>query len=257
MVPRLALELLFTSMKSANGEKMKFVNCLILILSISSWADASQASWLSDLFSGRNKSPSYNRSERRPSSARPVRQTRRATTPAGGLSCQNPQGAYNCMVCNCYHEAGNQRWEGQVAVGKVVKTRMYVAQQDIRAGRNPRYPTSECGNIKAHKQFSWWDGPGAQNRSGVPRGHSCFNAAKTSMAFNGYFADHYLNKPVTIATRGSLPKWARRQRGFQIQAHTFLALTRPQNTPRNSPFSDDSRTVACLDLDESRLIRFF
>jgi spore germination cell wall hydrolase CwlJ-like protein len=53
------------------------------------------------------------------------------------LSCQNPQSDLACMACNCFNEAGNQSYAGQVAVGKVVQTRRYLfaADRKFEAGR--------------------------------------------------------------------------------------------------------------------------
>jgi spore germination cell wall hydrolase CwlJ-like protein len=126
------------------------------------------------------------------------------------LSCQNPQGDYNCMVCNCFHEAGNQSEHGQVAVGLVVMTRT----------RTYGYPNTVCGAIKQYKQFSWWDAPGAMDRSPVPGGHRCFESAKKSLKFtSGRYATHYHANYVN-------PRWNRNKVVVaRIGAHIFYNST--------------------------------
>jgi spore germination cell wall hydrolase CwlJ-like protein len=121
------------------------------------------------------------------------------------LRCHNPQTDMACMACNCYNEAGSQSYEGQVMVGKVVKTRMYVNENALRGPR--RFASTVCGVIKQKKQFSWWDGVnrGRGSRDAVPAGHSCFRAAAESLSFHGYFADHYHANYVS-------PRWARNMR---------------------------------------------
>lgn len=117
------------------------------------------------------------------------------------LSCKNPQSDIACMTCNCYNEAAGQSYAGQVAVGQVVKSRMYVHQMDQRAGnRNARYQATVCGVIKQKYQFSWYNK--IKTRAPVPFGHSCFRAAQDSLKFEGYFADHYHANYVK-------PKWRR------------------------------------------------
>lgn len=135
-----------------------------------------------------------------------------AATGRERLSCRNPQTDMACMACNCYNEAGSQSYEGQVMVGKVVQTRVYVNAQDRDrqnrgSGRGRRYASTVCGVIKQHKQFSWWDGVrgGRGSRDSVPAGHGCFRAAAESLSFRGYFADHYHANYVN-------PRWNRNMR---------------------------------------------
>jgi spore germination cell wall hydrolase CwlJ-like protein len=124
------------------------------------------------------------------------------------LSCRNPQTDMACMACNCYNEAGSQSYEGQVMVGKVVQTRIYVNSLDQSDGRHgARYSSTVCSVIKQKKQFSWWDGvnKGRGSRKSVPAGHGCFRAAAESLSFRGYFADHYHANYVN-------PRWNRNMR---------------------------------------------
>lgn len=120
------------------------------------------------------------------------------------LSCKNPQSDIACMTCNCFNEAAGQSYAGQVAVGKVVKSRMYIHKMDRQAGaRNARYEASVCGVIKQKYQFSWYNK--LRTRAPVPFSHPCFKAAQESLEFEGFFADHYHANYVK-------PKWARRMK---------------------------------------------
>jgi spore germination cell wall hydrolase CwlJ-like protein len=171
---------------------------------------------------------------------------------ASSLSCGNPQDDLSCMTCNCFNEAGEQSFGGQVAVGKVVQTRIYVNQMDRRAGRsNPRYKSTVCGVIKESKQFSWWDGVNRRrgNRQPVPSGHSCHRAAQDSLKFNGYFADHYHANYVSPRWRRGMKVVGNDKEGSRDRTyHIFYAAAGFKQTPRreNSPsdFNIWSGTVA-------------
>jgi spore germination cell wall hydrolase CwlJ-like protein len=173
------------------------------------------------------------------------------------LSCRNPQTDMACMACNCYNEAGSQSYEGQVMVGKVVKTRMYVNELDRnRGGRGRRYASTVCGVIKQNKQFSWWNGVnrGRGSRDSVPAGHGCFRAAAESLNFRGYFADHYHANYVS-------PRWARNMRRVGDDRdrnnagngrgrgayHIFYASAGMRQTPNLNDNGAQADTVASLD----------
>ncbi len=173
-------------------------------------------------------------------------------------SCQNPQSDLACMACNCFNEAGNQSYDGQVAVGKVVQTRRYLFASDrkYQAGRPARYAASVCGVIKQKSQFSWWDAPGAKSRKSVPAKHRCFMAARESLQFWGFFADHYHADYVK-------PKWARQMvKQRTIGDHIFYAYARDvRSTPRidreqrnsNPQYNWWGNTFALLDTREGGL----
>lgn len=147
-----------------------------------------------------------------------------------GMSCRNPSGAYQCMVCNCFNEAGGESYQGQVAVGKVVMTRVGLRQ----------YPRSVCGVVKQPRQFSWYNS--WRSRRSVPYGHSCFQAAKASLKFRGFFADHY------YASYIRKPRWARRMRGqTTIGRHRFYAAFSPRSlSPQEQYYAGQGTVVASL-----------
>lgn len=157
------------------------------------------------------------------------------TNASGSINCQNPQSEFSCMACNCYNEAANEPYQGQVAVGKVVMTR----------ARMKQYPDTVCGVVKhryprtRYYQFSWLNA--GNPRRSVPARHSCMQAAAESLQFKGYFADHYYAQYVS-------PKWRKSmRRGTQIGLHIFMASANmPRSTPRSNDY--DGRAVASLDI---------
>lgn len=124
------------------------------------------------------------------------------------LNCVNPQGAFACLACNCVNEAA-PRWDDQLAVSKVVMTRVQL----------PQYPNSVCGVVKQRLQFSWFNQ--RSTRRSVPKDHACFTAATEALKFRGYFADHYHANYVN-------PKWAKRMRKVdQVGVHIYYSTFPP------------------------------
>lgn len=113
-------------------------------------------------------------------------------------SDSNYQANYNCMVCNCYNEAGNQNNAGQVNVGKVVMTRSRLPRVFPYNGDGH----SLCDIIRDPKQFSWLNK--GFKKMNVPSSSRCFETAKKAMLYtDGLFADHY------YAVYIKPPKWAK------------------------------------------------
>lgn len=52
---------------------------------------------------------------------------------------------YDCLVAAIYFEAGNQSFAGKLAVSNVILNRVY----------SEKFPSTYCGVIKQHKQFSY------------------------------------------------------------------------------------------------------
>lgn len=136
-----------------------------------------------------------------------------AAASSAGMNCQNPSGAMACMTCNCYNEAGGESYQGQVAVGKVVMTRVGLKE----------FPNDICKVVKQPSQFSWYNKK--STRKSVPAGHSCHKAAKEAMKFRGYYADHY------YASYIRKPRWARSMASVgDVGVHKFYAA---HSAPRN------------------------
>ena len=124
---------------------------------------------------------------------------------SAGTSCRNPQNTSQCMVCNCYNEAGNQGYQGQVEVGKVVMSRVGL----------PHWPNSVCNVVRQRKQFSWFNR--YATRRSVPSNHSCNRAAQEALRFRGCSADHY--HATYVRPRGR----RRMTRVSRVQSHIFYS----------------------------------
>ncbi|MGH1469488.1 MAG: cell wall hydrolase [Bdellovibrionales bacterium] len=63
------------------------------------------------------------------------------------INCGNPQrrSKYQCLVCNCFHEARGQTFEEQVLVNRVVLSRVL----------SPSHPSNACDVVYERAQFSW------------------------------------------------------------------------------------------------------
>jgi spore germination cell wall hydrolase CwlJ-like protein len=146
-----------------------------------------------------------NPSRRPPANARQDARGNRA------INCQNPQGDFACMACNCYNEADHRLYEDQVNVGKVVMTRVQL----------PQYPDSVCGVVKQRLQFSWFNK--MLTRRPVPANDNCMKAATEALDFRGYFADHYHANYVH-------PRWGRNMRRVdQVGVHIYYSAYSPRN----------------------------
>lgn len=102
--------------------------------------------------------------------------------PNGSVSCGKPQDSFQCMMCNCNHEAGIESEAGKLAVGKVVMTRVGMSS----------YPKTVCGVIYQRAQFSWT--LSSKVRSRKVRGaayQKCYKPVRESLAFKGHYASHY------------------------------------------------------------------
>ena len=124
------------------------------------------------------------------------------------------EGEFDCMAKTIYFEAGNQSYQGKLAVGKVVINRV----------NDKRYPNSVCKVIKQNRQFSWyWDGKPDEPVMSSPTWKESKRAARevlcrcdmTSTVFNDpsvqYYHADYVN-----------PKWAgQKKRVAKIDNHIF------------------------------------
>ncbi len=65
----------------------------------------------------------------------------------GAVNCGNPQrrSKYQCLVCNCFHEARGQTFDEQVMVNRVVLSRVL----------SPSHPSNACDVVYERAQFSW------------------------------------------------------------------------------------------------------
>jgi len=113
-----------------------------------------------------------------------------------------------CMSRNIYFEARNQSKKGQIAIALVTLNRV----------AHKRWPSTICGVVKQHKQFSWY----SDGKSDKPRNKKAFIAAqliastlmsrettiidftKGSTHYHADYVDPYWNrKLVKLATIGT------------------------------------------------------
>lgn len=124
----------------------------------------------------------------------------------GSVSCGSPQNSFQCMMCNCHHETEGETDAGQLAVGKVVMTRVGM----------PSYPNTVCGVIYQQSQFSWT--LSSRKRRETISGASyqnCYQPVVQALRFRGHYASHF-------HTSGVHSSWASRCRRLErIGNHIF------------------------------------
>lgn len=128
------------------------------------------------------------------------------------------QADVDCLAAAIYREAANQRIEGRIAVASVVLNRLV----------SKRFPTTVCGVVKQHKQFSWFKG-GSVNAyvnhrdkrysEAVVMAHSILHSFKSGEKYSNvgnalYFHARYVN-----------PRWKRVRVVARIQDHVFYEQT--------------------------------
>lgn len=64
---------------------------------------------------------------------------------SGYSDCTRPESSIQCMVCNCFNEAGVHGQEGQILVSQTVLARV----------ASIHYPNTICGVVWQRAQFSW------------------------------------------------------------------------------------------------------
>ncbi len=145
--------------------------------------------------------------------------------PNSSVTCGSPQNTFQCMMCNCHLEAGNQSYEGKVAVNRVVMTR----------ARMSSYPNSVCGVIYQRAQFSWTLQRSTRNKTISGSAYNnCYNSVREAYNSTGHFASHYHANYVS-------PGWRRGCSGrFTIGAHHFYRTCGGQRPAPASGSGSDS-----------------
>ena len=139
------------------------------------------------------------------------------------ISCSSPSGKtpFQCMMCNCYHEARGEGPSGRLAVGKVVMTR----------ARMRSYPDSVCGVVydgqnNRYSQFSWTKSSNRHKTLARTGYNKCYPQVREALNFDGHFASHYHAKSVR-------PKWRRNCTGrTSIGNHYFYSDCGSQSRAR-------------------------
>lgn len=113
---------------------------------------------------------------------------------SGSVNCRNPTTDFDCMMCACHLEAGNQGPQGKEAVVKVIVTRARMAS----------FPKSVCSNWKMKKGSVCAFSPVCDGRKNttVSGGsyQACFQPVMNGLNFQGHYASHF-------HTCGVRPKW--------------------------------------------------
>lgn len=139
------------------------------------------------------------------------------------MTCGRNSSAFNCMVCNCYHETRGQPKEEKIAVAKTVLSR---ANSDL-------FPSdTACGIVYQPSQFSWTgdDEPNdisAVKSLDIDALHVCREAVDIAIneGPNGLL---YFYNPRKVT-----PRWLR-----QTQSCGYAAKC-PPNRPKNHPECDN------------------
>jgi N-acetylmuramoyl-L-alanine amidase len=143
-----------------------------------------------------------------------------AAAPPEVLTCPSNGTAYNCQVCNCYHESSGEPQEGRIAVAKTVLSRVAAAQASISRNQRPDFPNSVCGVIFQPSQFSWTPGNNtisaktAEQKTALRECRAAVNVAQTEGA-NGLI---YFYNPRKVT-----PGWLRLTSSCgRVGDHVFL-----------------------------------
>lgn len=159
--------------------------------------------------------------------------------PNGSINCANQRNSFECAMCTCHGETGNQRDEGQVAVMKVIMTRVGMDS----------YPNTVCGvtkqglsryrrtRRKSDLAFTYYAASNFTLRGAEYA--NCYNEVKEGLAFRGHFASHYHADYVRASW---IPDcWGGKE---QIQTHIFYEVCDRRN--RADPAVQDQSVYALL-----------
>lgn len=154
------------------------------------------------------------------------------------MTCNPRTSAYNCMVCNCYHEARDQvgvtdSLDGLIAVTKVVLSRV----------ESPQFPNSVCKVVYQRAQFSW---TGDKYDNNI---HPTKNETRESVITSIANCKRAVNIAQTEGANGILyyfnptkarPKWARKFKDCgNVGSHKFMVDGKvcPRNIGRNTGYN--------------------
>ena len=121
---------------------------------------------------------------------------------------------FECLARTIYFEAGNQSYNGKVAVGSVVMNRV----NDVR------YPNTICEVVKQYKQFSWYsDGKPDKPWKNSPAWKDSNLAAKEVLCGCGNKAVVFDDSSVQYYHADYVnPRWAKQlKRVAKIDEHIF------------------------------------
>ena len=141
--------------------------------------------------------------------------------PNGMVTCGSAQSTFQCLMCNCYHEARGESPEGRVAINKVVMTRVGMSS----------FPNTVCSVVYQPSQFSWTLSSRKRNQRLTREGYNrCYNSVREAFQFRGHYASHY-------HTRAVWPDWRddRNPTRFRIGVHQFYRRLRSERPEVEAP----------------------
>lgn len=141
--------------------------------------------------------------------------------PEGMVTCDRARSTFQCMMCNCYHEARGESYEGRVAINKVVMTRVGMSS----------FPNTVCGVVYQRAQFSWTLTSRKRNQRLSREGYNrCYQSVREAFQFRGHYASHY-------HTTAVWPRWRddRNPSRFRIGVHQFYRRLRSERPELEAP----------------------
>lgn len=147
-------------------------------------------------------------------------------------NCENSGDKMRCLVCNCFHESRGEPGDGQVAVARVVLSRVMSSS----------YPNSVCGVVHQSKQFSWTSSKskrttviGSGSNKEPAAYNKCVQSVNTALKSEGvWYGSHF-------HTTSIRPKWSRTCTGAKtIGRHIFYTKCGNVSIPRNNSSSGAS-----------------
>ncbi len=193
---------------------MKLVKCLILLCSIVFLTSCLTPEQGAQSLPGASPSEALDSSAASPGNRYYLPPSFNCHKPGSSASKPGQFNEFQCMVCNCVHEAGGENAEGREAVGRVVLARLW----------SPHYPSSSvCSAVYQRSQFSWTNGTRIENKIIGTSGSAYSEKVRRCKAsmINVYenhttsaFATHYWSPCGMCAIRGyrncnTCPAWAK------------------------------------------------
>ncbi len=143
------------------------------------------------------------------------------------MSCNSKQSAFQCLVCNCYHESRGEPKEGKIAVAKTVLSRV----------ESNSYPKTACKVVYQPWQFSWTNDRRSNNistRNQIDRNslRECREVADQALdeGPNGLL---YFYNPRVVT-----PAWARRVKACGKVGHHLFLVAKGETCPKRLGSSD-------------------
>lgn len=149
------------------------------------------------------------------------------------MTCNPRTSAYECLLCNCYHESRGEPPEDMAAVAKVVLSR---SESEVFGKK------SVCKVIYADRQFSWTQDRNPNNIStNSPVEIAAFNVCKSTM--KSALAEGANNVLFYYNPSKAKPYWAKKFKSCgKVKNHIFLTF-KDLDCPKNLGLIGSSHTT--------------